>query len=245
MVAAQQLAGLHGIAVGPQFGPTDCTVLADDTADPGLPAADLLTESEHGRAPRLILITWQPNVAEAFAAEIEADEEPTAIWQRCGTTVLCQDETAARARRQPLGGEQIPLAVSAQRAEELLPSVTPFSAIQAGQPTGISAAYMTGAPCCLPTGRSERSHSAVTGEAYRRTVVISCIGAPDQEAPLPADRPARGLRGVSPATRTPSGCASPPHRLTTFLRGSRAEQTTAHWTRTRDLLADLGLLTQI
>lgn len=148
MVAAQQLAGLHGITVGPQFGPTDCTVLADDTADPGLPAADLLTESEHGRAPRLIPITWQPNVAEAFAAEIEADEEPTAIWQRCGTTVLCQDEAAARAR--------------------------------------------------------ERSHSAVTGEAYRRTVVISCIGAPDQEAPLPADRPARGLRGVPPPRAHPA-----------------------------------------
>ncbi|MGD1221333.1 MULTISPECIES: histidinol dehydrogenase [Streptomyces] len=181
VVAAQQLAGLHGIAVGPQFGPTDCTVLADDTADPGLLAADLLTESEHGHAPRLVLITWQPHVAEAFAAQIEADAEATAIWQRCGTTVLCRDEAAAVHAANTLGGEQIQLAVSAERAEELLPSVTAFSAIQVGQRTGISAAYMTGAPGCLPTGRSARSHSAVTAETFRRTLVISRIGTPAQE----------------------------------------------------------------
>ncbi|WP_405659911.1 histidinol dehydrogenase [Streptomyces sp. NBC_01166] len=181
VVAAQQLAGLQGIGVGPQFGPTDCTVLADDTADPALLAADLLTESEHGHAPRLVLITWQASVAEAFAAEMAADEEAATIWRRCGTTVLCRDQAAAVRTANTLGGEQIQLAVSAERAEELLPAITAFSAIQVGQPTGISAAYMTGAPGCLPTGRSARSHSAVTAETFRRTVVISRIGAPAQE----------------------------------------------------------------
>ncbi|MFF2191444.1 histidinol dehydrogenase, partial [Streptomyces sp. NPDC058157] len=181
VVAAQQLAGLQGIGVGPQFGPTDCTVLADDTADPGLLAADLLTESEHGHAPRLVLVTWQKSVVDAFTAEISADEEATAIWRRCGTIVLCRDEAAAVRTANTLGGEQIQLAVSAERAEELLPSVSAFSAIQVGQRTGISAAYMTGAPGCLPTGRSARSHSAVTAETFRRTVVISRIGTSAQE----------------------------------------------------------------
>lgn len=181
VVAAQQLAGLQGIGVGPQFGPTDCTVLADDTADPGLLAADLLTESEHGHAPRLVLITWQESVAEAFTAEIAGDAEAATIWRRCGTTLLCRDEAAAVRTANTLGGEQIQLAVSAGRAEELLPSVTAFSAIQVGQRTGISAAYMTGAPGCLPTGRSARSHSAVTAETFRRTVVISRIGTAAQE----------------------------------------------------------------
>jgi histidinol dehydrogenase len=58
VVAAQHLAAEHGVSTGPQFGPTDCTILAGPDADPGLLVADLLTESEHGHTPRLVLIGW-------------------------------------------------------------------------------------------------------------------------------------------------------------------------------------------
>ena len=53
------------------YGPTETVVIADDTADPALAAADLLAQAEHDELASPVLITTSDAVAAAVAGEIE------------------------------------------------------------------------------------------------------------------------------------------------------------------------------
>lgn len=52
-------------------GPTDIVVLADETADPGYVAADLLSQAEHDVLSSAVLVTPSAELAKAVAAEVE------------------------------------------------------------------------------------------------------------------------------------------------------------------------------
>jgi histidinol dehydrogenase len=52
-------------------GPTDITVLADDSADPRYVAADLLSQAEHDEMATAILVTDSETLASAVRAELE------------------------------------------------------------------------------------------------------------------------------------------------------------------------------
>ena len=51
------------------YGPTETVVIADDTANPTLCAADLLAQAEHDTLARPVLITTSQNLAEAVQRE--------------------------------------------------------------------------------------------------------------------------------------------------------------------------------
>lgn len=182
VVAAQQLAAEHGLASGPSFGPTDCAVVAGPDADPDLLVADLLTESEHGHDPRLVLLGWG-GIEKAFLAALEQDRVGQEIWTRTGRVVVCDDEDGALAAACELGGEQVQLATDVEHARELLPRVHGFASVLLGQDTSISAAYLTGAPGCLPTGPAAAVSSVVTAESFRRTMVVGEVR-PEAQAHL-------------------------------------------------------------
>jgi len=52
-------------------GPSEILVIADEFADPAFIAADLMSQAEHDRLASSILITYDKNLAERVAAEIE------------------------------------------------------------------------------------------------------------------------------------------------------------------------------
>ncbi len=53
------------------YGPTETLLIADDTANPALAAADLLAQSEHDPLATALLITPSAKLAEAVRAEVE------------------------------------------------------------------------------------------------------------------------------------------------------------------------------
>ena len=55
----------HGVATMMLLGPTESLVIADDSADPTLLAADLLIEAEHGTDSTVVLITTSASLADA------------------------------------------------------------------------------------------------------------------------------------------------------------------------------------
>jgi histidinol dehydrogenase len=67
-LAKQQVYGDVGIDGLP--GPTETMVIADEFADPGLAAADLLAQAEHDVLASAILVTTSRSLAEAVAVEI-------------------------------------------------------------------------------------------------------------------------------------------------------------------------------
>lgn len=70
VTAAKQLvSGRVGIDI--LAGPSELVVLADDTADPGTVAADLLAQAEHDPEALPVLVTTSEALAEAVEAEID------------------------------------------------------------------------------------------------------------------------------------------------------------------------------
>ncbi|MEE8443579.1 MAG: histidinol dehydrogenase [Dehalococcoidia bacterium] len=68
-LAKQQLFGQVGI--DGLFGPTETVVLADDSADPRLCAADLLAQAEHDSMARPVLVTPSEALADRVSEEIK------------------------------------------------------------------------------------------------------------------------------------------------------------------------------
>ena len=99
--AKRQLFGTVGIDL--LAGPTEVMVLADDSADPEVVAADLLGQAEHGPTSPATLVTTSPELAEAVARAVdhwlEGDWPTTEVagvaWRDHGTIVVCEDEEEA------------------------------------------------------------------------------------------------------------------------------------------------------
>ena len=113
--AKRRLFGKVGIDL--VAGPTEILVVADETADPVIVAADLLGQAEHGPASPAVLVTTSQAVAEETLRQIAAQLEtlPTAeiaarAWEDYGEVLVVDsddealaaaDAYALRARRDP------------------------------------------------------------------------------------------------------------------------------------------------
>lgn len=99
--AKRQLFGTVGIDL--LAGPTEVMVLADNSADPEIVAADLLGQAEHGPTSPATLITTSPELAEAVARAVDEwleGEWPTkevagTAWRDHGAIIVCEDEEEA------------------------------------------------------------------------------------------------------------------------------------------------------
>lgn len=95
--AKRQVFGKVGIDA--LAGPSEIYVIADDSADPRILAADLLAQAEHDVHTRVGMATTSPQIARATLADIERQlmNLPTAAtageaWKRQGEIVICRDE---------------------------------------------------------------------------------------------------------------------------------------------------------
>ena len=98
--AKRQLFGLVGIDL--LAGPTEILVIADDSADPALVAADLLGQAEHGPDSPAWLVTTSRRLGEAVLVEVDRQLEtlPTAetagtAWRALGEVVVVNSDDEA------------------------------------------------------------------------------------------------------------------------------------------------------
>jgi histidinol dehydrogenase len=64
-----------GPAIDMPAGPSELLVIADDSADPALVAADLLSQAEHDASAQVLLVTPSSALAKAVAARLEVQAE--------------------------------------------------------------------------------------------------------------------------------------------------------------------------
>jgi len=95
--AKRQLFGTVGIDL--LAGPTEIMVIADETADPAVVAADLLGQAEHGPTSPAILVTTSADLAQRVLPEVDRWLEtwPTApiagvAWRDYGTITLADSD---------------------------------------------------------------------------------------------------------------------------------------------------------
>ena len=109
--AKRQLFGRVGIDL--LAGPSEVAVIADETADPELVAADLLAQAEHGPTSPAVLITTSEALGQAVIDEVDrqlddldaqpviagqrAGETPRAAWSNHGVVMVARDREHAAA----------------------------------------------------------------------------------------------------------------------------------------------------
>ncbi len=161
-------------------GPSEVLVMADETANPGFVAADLLSQAEHDVLASAILVTTAEPVARAVqealarqTALLPRAETVRASLENFGAVILCRDWAQACDVANHLAPEHLEIMTKDPRA--LLPGIKNAGAVFLGvyspEPLGD---YMAG-PChVLPTSGTARFFSPLSVDSFlKKTSLIA------------------------------------------------------------------------
>ncbi|VXC12990.1 Histidinol dehydrogenase [Microbacterium sp. 8M] len=159
--AKRAVAGVVG--TDSEAGATEILVVADETADPELLAADLISQAEHDEQASAVLVTDSAALAEAVQARVAARAETTRHRDRVQTAlagpqsavVLVDDREAAVAFSNAYAPEHLELHL--RDAAEAADLFTSAGAVFVGEDSPVSLGdYLAGSNHVLPTGGQAR-----------------------------------------------------------------------------------------
>jgi histidinol dehydrogenase len=162
-------------------GPTEVAIIADDTADPGYVAADLIAQAEHDELAACLLITTDHDLADRVNAELARQVPATRHRERVqkalqnqSATVLVDDLDAALAVSDAWAPEH--LEIQARDPAKLAARVVNAGAVFAGPFAPVSLGdYLAGSNHVLPTGGTARHTSGLSVWPFGRLVnVVEC-----------------------------------------------------------------------
>ncbi|MBV9093975.1 MAG: histidinol dehydrogenase [Streptosporangiaceae bacterium] len=196
-VAAAKRALRGVVGTDGENGPTEVAIIADDTADAGYVAADLIAQAEHDALASCLLITPDADLAACVDAELARQVPATPHRERVASAlagqsacVLVDDIDAALAVSDAWAPEH--LEIQAREAAKLAARVVNAGAVFAGPYSPVSLGdYLAGSNHVLPTGGTARYASGLSVLAFGRVVnVVEC----DRQA-LAAAAPLIGALG--------------------------------------------------
>jgi histidinol dehydrogenase len=168
-------AGIDGF-----YGPSEVVVVADESADPALAAAELLAQAEHSPDSMAVLVSWSGKVLRGVKAELEASaarSRRAALLKKslAGRAALVQAKDIEEAMElvNELAPEHLVLMVAEPAA--LLERVRHAGCILLGQSSPVAASdYAAGPSHLLPTGRTARFSSGLgVMDFMKRSSVVS------------------------------------------------------------------------
>ena len=173
----------HGVATMMLLGPTESLVIADDSADPALLAADLLIEAEHGTDSTVVLLTDSAALAGAVDGELERQlsglNEVRAAAARAslgpnGGCVLVDSLDIAVGIANEFAPEHLQVAVADAYVDEVVAGLVNAGEILIGQHTPFSAAnFVIGCPASLPTSGFAHVSSGITADTFLKRTAIA------------------------------------------------------------------------
>ena len=167
-VAAAKRLVFGEVSIDSIAGPSEILVVADETADAGVVAADLLSQAEHDEAAYALLLTTESDLADRVEQELAAQlaELPRravaeASLSANGCILIARDRAELATIANRLAAEHVALHV--ERPRELADEILRAGAIFIGASTPEAAGdYLAGPSHVLPTGGAAR-HSAPLG----------------------------------------------------------------------------------
>lgn len=162
---------LYGVLdVGLPAGPSEAIILADETADPGTVALDLLIEAEHGPDSASLLVTHVEKLAAQIPPLIhelletlpqEKREFASSVFQQNGGIVLSGSLEESLAFVNAYAPEHLEVLV--EDPFTVLPRINNAGEILLGPHTPITLAnFLMGPNAILPTGSFARSYSGIS-----------------------------------------------------------------------------------
>ncbi|MFC5338180.1 histidinol dehydrogenase [Leucobacter denitrificans] len=167
------------VGIDAEAGTTEILIVADEFADPGYLAADLISQAEHDEAAASILVTDAPGLAAAVQTEVMARVEATQHAQRARTAlagpqsaIILVDDLATAVRVSNAYGPEH-LEIHTVDNEATLESITDAGAIFLGPTTPVSLGdYLAGSNHVLPTGGTARFTSGLGAHTFLRAQQI-------------------------------------------------------------------------
>jgi histidinol dehydrogenase len=183
-VTAAKAAVRGDVEIDMLAGPSEVLVLADDTADPELVAAELVAQAEHDTDASVAAVTADEDLAEAVVAAADrqasererediirgAFESPASgvfLARSLSEAVLFTDEYAVEH-----------LSILAENNEALLDRIDSAGSVFLGPHSPVAAGdYASGPNHVLPTGGSARRVSGLSVETFMRSTTVQRLSA--------------------------------------------------------------------
>ena len=162
-------------------GPSEVLIVADHTGNPDWIAADLLAQPEHDASAQSILITDDPELADAVEAAVERQlttlprkDIAAASWRDYGAIIVVPDIGAAAPLANRIAAEH--LEIIAEDGDALAQSIRHAGAIFLGGHTPEAIGdYVGGSNHVLPTARTARFASGLgVLDFLKRTSILRC-----------------------------------------------------------------------
>jgi histidinol dehydrogenase len=178
-LAKRRVFGVTGIDA--IYGPTETVVIADDSADPALAAADLLAQAEHDELASPILLTDSAAVAERVAAEVrtqlaglERGSIAAAAFAGQGGIVVTETLDEAVTLANEYAPEHLCLLV--RDPWELLPRIRNAGGVFLGEASPEALGdYIAGPSHAMPTGGSARYASPLSVNDFRKIMSLVAV----------------------------------------------------------------------
>ena len=159
-------------------GPSEILIVADNRQNPDYIAADVLSQAEHDRLSRAIVLTDDKAFAERVCARVEARladlprrEIAAASLEQGGGVILVKDMEEAAALANAIAPEHLELAT--ENCEKLLKKIRSAGAVFLGgytpEPVGD---YFAGPDHVLPTGGSARFFEVLNQDIFLRKMSV-------------------------------------------------------------------------
>ena len=170
-LAKRVVAGVVG--TDSEAGATEILIVADDSADPALVAADLVSQAEHDEQAAAVLVTASSPLADTVAVEVarraartrHADRIAQALAGPQSAIILVDDLTAATAFSNAYAPEHLELHVREPRVDDFVNAgavfVGDYSPVSLGD-------YLAGSNHVLPTGGQARYASGLSASTFLR-----------------------------------------------------------------------------
>jgi sulfopropanediol 3-dehydrogenase len=216
--AKRQLFGRVGIDL--LAGPSEITILADESADPELVAADLLGQAEHGPTSPAVLVSTSRAFADAVVAEVGrqlerlaelggSDEIPRRAWRDHGAAIVVGSPQDAVRVVDGLAPEH--LEIQTDRDQWYFERLRNYGSIFVGERATVAFSDKAiGTNHTLPTGLAGRYTGGLSVAKFLKTLTFQRI---DSDA---------GVRAIAPVVAEISRAdMMPAHEATANLRMQR------------------------
>lgn len=169
-----------GVVSNMLLGPSESLILADDTADPRLLAADLLNEAEHGPDSSSVLVTPSADLLAAVQIELASQivelpaprDEYARLAMHNGGAVLVDSVEEGAEVANIYAPEHMQLVV--RNEEDALDLIVDAAEILVGQYTTVSMAnFILGCPAALPTSGYGKVSSGITAHTFRKKRAVA------------------------------------------------------------------------
>lgn len=192
------------VAIDFLAGPSEILVIADDTADPGFVASDLLAQAEHGPRSPCVLVTDSETIAESVRDELTERlrdvSRPktirTALESEASGLFLVRSMSEAISFANTYSSEH--LSIQATNDEEILDRIDNAGSVFLGPYTPVAAGdYASGTNHVLPTGGMASYVGGLSVDTFLRATTVQRLTQSSLDSLAPTIIQLAGAEGLT------------------------------------------------